>query len=84
MVRPHVAIVTTVEPVHLAQFPSVTAIADAKAEIFAGLEPGGTAVINRDNSRYFETLRVTRRLRAPASSRSARTRGPTCGRRFWN
>lgn len=56
MVRPHVAIVTTVEPVHLAQFESVEAIAEAKAEIFAGLAPGGTAVINRDNP-HFETLR---------------------------
>jgi UDP-N-acetylmuramoyl-tripeptide--D-alanyl-D-alanine ligase len=49
MVRPHVAIVTTVEPVHLAQFHAVTGIADAKGEIFAGLEPGGVAVINADN-----------------------------------
>lgn len=56
LVRPHVAIVTTVEPVHLAQFPNVEAIAEAKAEIFAGLEPGGTAIINRDNA-YFEILR---------------------------
>ena len=36
LVRPHVAIVTTVEPVHLEFFRSVEAIADAKAEIFAG------------------------------------------------
>ena len=36
LVRPHVAIVTTVEPVHLEFFPSVEAIADAKAEIFLG------------------------------------------------
>ena len=49
MVRPHAAIVTTVEPVHLEFFPSVAAIADAKAEIFSGLEPGGTAIINIDN-----------------------------------
>ena len=56
MVRPHVAIVTTVEPVHLAQFSNVEAIADAKAEIFEGIEPGGTAVLNRDNV-HFETLR---------------------------
>src|SRR4249920_4169085 len=49
LVRPHVAIITTVEPVHLEFFPSVEAIADAKAEIFFGLEPGGAAVINRDN-----------------------------------
>ncbi len=55
MVRPHIAIVTTVEPVHLAQFPSVEAIAEAKAEIFTGLEPGGVAIINRDNT-HFELL----------------------------
>jgi UDP-N-acetylmuramoyl-tripeptide--D-alanyl-D-alanine ligase len=52
MVRPHVAIVTTVEPVHLAFFPSVAAIAEAKAEIFLGLEPGGVAVLNRDNPHF--------------------------------
>ena len=52
LVRPHVAIITTVEPVHLAFFPSVEAIADAKAEIFRGIEPGGAAVINRDNPHY--------------------------------
>jgi UDP-N-acetylmuramoyl-tripeptide--D-alanyl-D-alanine ligase len=55
-VRPHVAIVTTVEPVHLEFFANVEGIAEAKAEIFLGLEPGGAAVINRDN-RYFELLR---------------------------
>lgn len=57
MVRPQVAIITTVEPVHLEFFPSVAAIADAKGEIFDGLEPGGTAVINRDNP-HFERLRA--------------------------
>jgi UDP-N-acetylmuramoyl-tripeptide--D-alanyl-D-alanine ligase len=52
MTRPHVAIVTTIEPVHLEFFASVEAIADAKAEIFLGLEPGGAAVINRDNPHF--------------------------------
>ena len=47
-VRPHVAIVTMVAAVHLENFPSVGAIADAKGEIFSGLEPGGIAVINGD------------------------------------
>lgn len=56
MIRPHVAIVTTVQPVHLAAFGSVEAIADAKAEIFSGLEPGGAAVLNRDNP-HFQRLR---------------------------
>jgi UDP-N-acetylmuramoyl-tripeptide--D-alanyl-D-alanine ligase len=57
LVRPHVAIVTTVEPVHLEFFRSVAAIADAKAEIFVGLEPGGAAIINRDNPHYARLLR---------------------------
>lgn len=52
LVRPHVAIVTTVEAVHLEYFGSIEKIADAKAEIFLGLEPDGAAVINRDNSQY--------------------------------
>jgi UDP-N-acetylmuramoyl-tripeptide--D-alanyl-D-alanine ligase len=52
LARPHVAIVTAVEPVHLKFFASVEAIADAKAEIFLGLEPGGPAVINRDNPHF--------------------------------
>ncbi|MDP2410102.1 MAG: UDP-N-acetylmuramoylalanyl-D-glutamyl-2,6-diaminopimelate--D-alanyl-D-alanine ligase [Pseudolabrys sp.] len=52
LVRPHVAIVTTVAPVHLEYFGSLEKIADAKAEIFSGLEPGGVAVLNRDNSQY--------------------------------
>jgi UDP-N-acetylmuramoyl-tripeptide--D-alanyl-D-alanine ligase len=47
-VRPHVAIVTMVAPVHLEHFNSVADIADAKGEIFSGLEAGGTAIINGD------------------------------------
>lgn len=56
MVRPHVALITTVEPVHLEFFPNVEAIAEAKAEIFSGLEKNGTAVLNADN-RHFELLK---------------------------
>ena len=52
LVRPHVAVITTVEPAHLGFFPSLEAIADAKAEIFLGLEPGGVAVLNRDNPHF--------------------------------
>ena len=36
LVRPHVAVVTTVEPVHIEYFRSIWGIADAKGEIFAG------------------------------------------------
>ena len=59
MVRPHVALVTTIAPVHIEHLGSLEAIADAKAEIFAGLEPGGVAVLNRD-APQFERLAAAR------------------------
>lgn len=49
LVRPHVALVTTVAAAHIEFFGSVEAIADAKGEIFEGLEPGGTAIVPFDN-----------------------------------
>lgn len=49
IVRPHIAVVTTIAPAHTAFFPSEAAIADAKGEIFQGLEPGGTAIIPFDS-----------------------------------
>jgi UDP-N-acetylmuramoyl-tripeptide--D-alanyl-D-alanine ligase len=52
LVRPHVAIVTAIEPVHLEYFGSLKKIAAAKAEIFAGVEPSGAAVINRDSPKF--------------------------------
>ena len=52
MIQPHVAVITTVAPVHLGQFSSVEEIADATAEIFTGVVSGGTAVLNRDNAHY--------------------------------
>src|SRR5215217_6944478 len=60
LVRPHVAIITTVAPVHLEFFGSVAAIADAKAEIFSGIEPGGAAVINRDNPQFARLSRAAK------------------------
>jgi len=52
LVRPHVAIITTIAPVHLQYFNSLDEIADAKAEIFEGLVPGGAAILNRDNAQF--------------------------------
>jgi UDP-N-acetylmuramoyl-tripeptide--D-alanyl-D-alanine ligase len=52
MLRPHVTIITNVEAVHLEYFRDVEAIADAKAEIFTGLDANGTAVLNRDNPHF--------------------------------
>ncbi len=58
LVRPHVAIVTAIAPVHLEYFGSLKKIADAKAEIFLGVEPGGAAVLNRDNRQYTQLAKA--------------------------
>ncbi|MCB2066132.1 MAG: UDP-N-acetylmuramoyl-tripeptide--D-alanyl-D-alanine ligase [Erythrobacter sp.] len=55
-VRPHVAVITTIAPAHIENLGSMEAIAAAKAEIFGGLEAGGTAVIPADSD-HFEQLR---------------------------
>ena len=52
MVRPDVSLITTVEPVHLENFSSVEKIAEAKGEIFLGMEKGGAAILNKDNPHY--------------------------------
>jgi UDP-N-acetylmuramoyl-tripeptide--D-alanyl-D-alanine ligase len=43
--EPDVAVITAVAPVHLELMGSIEAIAAAKAELVAGLRPGGTAVV---------------------------------------
>jgi UDP-N-acetylmuramoyl-tripeptide--D-alanyl-D-alanine ligase len=56
LARPHVAIITTVEPVHIAYLGSLEAIAEEKSDVFLGLEPDGVAVIKRD-SPHFDLMR---------------------------
>ena len=50
LAAPDVALVNNAAPAHIEFFPSVDAIARAKGEIFEGLKPDGTAVINADDS----------------------------------
>jgi UDP-N-acetylmuramoyl-tripeptide--D-alanyl-D-alanine ligase len=52
MVRPHIALITRVAPVHLEHFGTLEAIAEAKAEIFTGLAKGGVAILPRDDDQY--------------------------------
>ena len=66
LVRPHVAIVTAIAPAHAAFFPDESAIADAKGEIFQGLEPDGVAIIPYDSPHR-------ERLAAAAAPYAART-----------
>jgi UDP-N-acetylmuramoyl-tripeptide--D-alanyl-D-alanine ligase len=52
MIKPHVAVITTIAPAHLGNFKSIREIATAKAEIFEGVVPGGQVVLNRDNDQF--------------------------------
>ncbi len=52
MAAPHVAIITTVEPVHIGYLGSLEAIAEEKSDIFLGLSSGGTAIIKRDSPQF--------------------------------
>lgn len=49
LVRPHIALVTAIAPAHTEFFPDESAIADAKGEIFRGLEPEGVAIVPHDS-----------------------------------
>ena len=66
MVRPHVALVTTIAPAHAEYFPDEAAIADAKGEVFAGLEPGGVGIVPQDSPHRD-------RLHAASAAHAART-----------
>jgi UDP-N-acetylmuramoyl-tripeptide--D-alanyl-D-alanine ligase len=65
MARPHVALVTTIAPVHIEHLGSIEAIADAKAEIFSAFAPGAAAILNRGAPQF-------ERLETAAKARGAR------------
>ena len=60
LVRPHVAIVTSIAPAHIENLGSIEAIADAKGEIFAGLEPDGIAIVPEDSRQRDRLVRAAR------------------------
>ncbi|MCC5995663.1 MAG: UDP-N-acetylmuramoyl-tripeptide--D-alanyl-D-alanine ligase, partial [Oceanicaulis sp.] len=63
-VRPHVALITKIAPAHLENLGSMEAIADAKAEIFTGLEVDGVAVIPADDDHALRLTAAAQRSRA--------------------
>jgi UDP-N-acetylmuramoyl-tripeptide--D-alanyl-D-alanine ligase len=60
-VRPHVAVITSIAPAHIENLGSMEGIADAKAEIFEGLEPGGTAIVPNDTPYRDRLVKAARR-----------------------
>lgn len=63
-VRPHVAVITTIAPAHIEMLGSEEAIADAKAEIFEGLEPEGVAIVPADSPHFARLCNAATRLGA--------------------
>jgi UDP-N-acetylmuramoyl-tripeptide--D-alanyl-D-alanine ligase len=62
LVRPHLAIITTIAPVHLEFLGTLKNIADAKAEIFCGIEPGGAAILNHDIAQFNQLKRRAKEI----------------------
>src|SRR5438309_3199069 len=60
-VRPHIALITAIAPAHIENLGSEEAIADAKAEIFEGLDGEGIAVIPNDTPHRDRLLKAARR-----------------------
>lgn len=60
LARPHAALITNVEAVHIEFFDSVEGIAAAKCEICAGMEEGGTVILPADSPHLGVMQRLTR------------------------
>jgi UDP-N-acetylmuramoyl-tripeptide--D-alanyl-D-alanine ligase len=60
-VRPHVTIITAIAPAHIENLGSEEAIADAKAEIFQGLEPDGVVIVPNDTPHRDRLVKAARR-----------------------
>jgi UDP-N-acetylmuramoyl-tripeptide--D-alanyl-D-alanine ligase len=60
-VRPHVALITAIAPAHIENLGSEEAIADAKAEIFEGLEREGIAIVPNDTPHRDRLVKAARR-----------------------
>lgn len=52
MIRPQIAIITSVVEAHAEFFTSIEDIARAKAEVFEGMMKGGQVLLNRDNLHF--------------------------------
>ena len=71
--RPQVGVVTNAGAAHLEGLGSIDGVADAKAELYAGLPPSGVAVANADDPRMLKRAQASgRRVLTFASGRQRR------------
>ncbi len=71
LVHPDLAIVTAIASAHLETFRDLDNVAAAKGEIVEALEPGGTAILNADDTRV---VALSARTRAPVVTFGRRAR----------
>ena len=64
LVRPHIALVTTIASAHIEHLGSMESITDAKAEIFEGLEPEGIAIVPEDSPYRDRLVKAARKYAA--------------------
>jgi UDP-N-acetylmuramoyl-tripeptide--D-alanyl-D-alanine ligase len=77
MVRPHISMITRIAPAHLAGMGSLEAVADEKSQIFAGLAPGGTAILPEKDQFYARLKQAAQRMQPSAELLSyGGARGP--------
>ncbi len=76
LARPHVAVITAIAAAHIGHLGSLDAIADEKATLLQGLEPGGTAVLPINSDRFGRLLGNTQMSKAIGTSSPGLTRGP--------
>ncbi len=70
---PQVGVVTNAAAAHLEGLGTVDGVADAKAELYQGLPPGGVAVVNADDARMLKRAQASgRRLLTFAAGRQRR------------
>ncbi|MFL1464090.1 UDP-N-acetylmuramoyl-tripeptide--D-alanyl-D-alanine ligase [Roseococcus sp. DSY-14] len=60
LARPHVAVVTAIGTAHVGNLGSVEAIAEEKADVTAGLQPGGVAVLPADSAHFARMAAIAR------------------------
>ena len=76
LIKPDVAVVTNVYPMHIEFFANFEGIARAKAEIFQGLSSKGTAIINADTN-FADILEKQARLRTDKIIKFGKDAHPT-------
>ncbi len=70
LAQPDIAHITNVAPTHLEGFGSLQGVARAKSEIWQGLVPGGTAVVNIDDPNILDCLSARQDVTARENQRS--------------